>query len=449
MRLVSILMAIVVAAALYMVVLQREALLNFAGRAPAEAAEPEAGANATVAGEIDTSETDVSNAAAEAPLADADGSDGQTSAEAAERRIAVVALESIASEIDTAVVLRGRTEAHRQVEVRAETSGLVVGDPLRKGARIEAGDILCQIDPGTRDTARAEAEARLREARASLPESAARLAEAESRLAEAEINDRAARSLSQSGFAAETRVAATAASVSSARAQVEAARTGLESAQSSVESAAAALAATDKDIERLTIRAPFAGILDTDTAELGSLMQTGQVCATVLQLDPIMLVGFVPEASVDRVTIDAPATARLISGAQITGQVTYVARSADPQTRTFQTEVRVSNPDLAIRDGQTAEIAIASAGASAHMLPAAALTLNDAGTLGVRIAVEDETGGDVVAFTPVQILRDTPTGVYATGLPDHARVIVVGQEYVTDGVAIDVTLRQDMPEATQ
>jgi multidrug efflux system membrane fusion protein len=33
-------------------------------------------------------------------------------------------------------------------------------------------------------------------------------------------------------------------------------------------------------------------------------------------------------------------------------------------------------------------------------------------------------------------LRDTPTGVWLTGLADTAEVIVIGQEYVSDGVPV-------------
>ena len=228
---------------------------------------------------------------------------------------------------------------------------------------------------------------------------------------------------------------------------METARTGLESAQAAVQSAEAAVAAAETEIERLTITAPFGGLLETDTAELGALMQPGQVCATVLQLDPIRIVGFVPEAQVDRVALGAEAGAELVSGRTVTGTVTFVARSADPQTRTFRVEITADNPDLAIRDGQTAEIAIEAEGAPAHLLPASALTLDDAGRLGVRVARADPERGDVAAFVPVELVRDTPRGVFVTGLRDEARVIVVGQEYVTDGVAIDVTLRETAPGA--
>jgi multidrug efflux system membrane fusion protein len=424
MRFFYVLTALLVAAAVYMLVIQREALLDFAGR-DAPGAESDA-----------VAETE--------GLAAADP--GEPMVEDGPARVQVVAMTSRAQEVDTAVLLRGRTEAAREVEVRAETSGRIVNEPLRKGALVEKGDLLCRIDPGTRDVALEEARARLREARARLPEARARVDEAEARLAEARINERAARALSEGGFAAETRVAGAAAALSSARAQVETARTGLETAAATVQGAEAAVAAAETEIERLSITAPFGGALESDTAELGALMQPGQVCATVIQLDPIRLVGFVPEAQVERVAQGADAAAELVSGSTVEGEVTHVARSADPQTRTFRVEITAPNPDLAIRDGQTAEIAIEADGAPAHLLPASALTLDDRGRLGVRTARSDPgSGGDVAAFVPVSLIRDTTRGVFVIGLPEETRVIVVGQEYVTEGVAIDVTLRETAP----
>ena len=346
--------------------------------------------------------------------------------------VGVVAVQSTARTIDSAVILRGQTEAFRQVELRAETSGQVVSDPLRKGAFVERGQPLCQLDPGTRESALAEAKSRLSAARASIPEARARVEEAQSRLEEARINDNAATRLSEEGFASQTRAASTKAALRSAEATVEAARTGLETARAQIDSAQAGVDAAEKEIERLTISAPFSGLLESDTAELGSLLQPGALCATVIQLDPIQLVGFVPEIEVDRVEIGAVAGARLASGGDIQGKVTFLSRQADQTTRTFRVEIQVPNPDLTLRDGQTAEIVISADGAKAHLLPQSALTLNDEGTLGVRLVGED----DLAVFAPVTLLRDTPNGVWLSGLPEQADVIIIGQEYVTDGVHV-------------
>ncbi|WP_420910462.1 efflux RND transporter periplasmic adaptor subunit [Roseivivax marinus] len=226
------------------------------------------------------------------------------------------------------------------------------------------------------------------------------------------------------------------AAISSAQAGLEAARSGLESAQARIRSAEAGVARAEDEIAKLVITAPFDGLLETDTAELGALLQSGGMggdpCATVLQLDPIKLVGYAPETDVARVSPGAGARAQLADGTAVTGEVSFVSRSADPTTRTFRIEVTVPNDDLALSAGQTAEIAIESAGVQAHLLPQSALTLNDDGAMGVRTIDADRTA----RFVAVEIVRDTVEGLWVTGLPEAADVITLGQEYVTDGVPV-------------
>lgn len=224
----------------------------------------------------------------------------------------------------------------------------------------------------------------------------------------------------------------------SAEAGLASAQAGLETARSRIETAAAAVAAAEREIDRLTMIAPFDGLLESDTAETGSLMQPGSLCATVIRLDPINLVGFVPETSVNRIELGAMAGAELTDGRKIQGTVEFVSRSADPTTRTFQVEIKVDNPDLSIRDGQTVSIAIAAEGTQAHRLPQSALTLNNDGQLGVRIVGEN----DIVDFRAVTLLRDDVEGVWVSGLEDSANVIVVGQEFVTKGVKVRPTYQE-------
>ncbi|MHC0054963.1 efflux RND transporter periplasmic adaptor subunit [Actibacterium sp. D379-3] len=403
MRIISVLTALLVTVALYLMVMERDRVLSFAGRpAPPRATQPPAAAD---------------QPAPEDP---------------ALRPVSVVALHSAARPVDDVVTVRGRTEAARQVEIRAETSGRVISAPLRKGAFVTEGQPLCQIDPGTRAASLAEAEARLLQARASLPEAEARLTEARAVLAEAEINDNAAARLQEQGFASQSRAAATAAAVSSARAGVESARAAQDGARAGISAAQAAVAAAQKEIERLTIAAPFAGVLETDSAELGTLLQPGSLCAEVLQLDPIKLVGFLPETEVDKIAPGTDAAARLATGAEVAGRVSFLGRSADPATRTFRVEVEIANPDLTIRDGQTVEMALSSGDIQAHLLPLSALTLDDSGQLGVRLVA----AGNTALFVPVAVLRDTVGGIWVTGLPDNADVIVIGQEFVIDGVPV-------------
>ncbi|WP_213683945.1 efflux RND transporter periplasmic adaptor subunit [Roseicyclus sp.] len=409
MRIFPIITATLVCIAIFFAVFQRETLVNLAARF----------------GPQDTIPTEDQGGVVVQETAQAD---------AADTRVHVLVRRSTAQITENAVPLRGRTEAMRAVTVAAETAGRIISTPIRAGAYVETGTVLCQIDPGTRLTAREEALAALESARARLPEAEAQLAGARAQLTAAEIDANAASQLSASGFASETRAAGAEAVREGALAGIQSGEAGVAQARSGIRSAEAAVTRAQEEIDRLTIMAPFAGYLETDTAELGSLLQPGSPCARIIQLDPIKLVGFVPEAQVDRVTVGAIAGARLASGRDAMGEVSFVSRSADERTRTFRVEITVPNPDVAIRDGQTADILIRSAGIPAHLLPASAMTLDDSGTLGVRTVIDG-----VVQFVPVRMLRDTANGVWLTGLAETAEVIVVGQEFVTDGVAVRVS----------
>ncbi|MFD2738857.1 efflux RND transporter periplasmic adaptor subunit [Sulfitobacter aestuarii] len=412
MRIFSILSALAVTLLMYLAIFERPALLASFGVSPP----PETGAR-----------EGVSEAALPGDVA------------AGGTRVKVMVLRSQAETLQNAVLLRGQTAAARQVDLRAETSAVVVSEPLRKGHEVARGETLCALDPGTRPAQLAEAQARLSEAEARVPESGARVAEAEARLKEAQINQNAAARLIQDGFASQTRVAEADAGVATAQAGLTSAEAGLRAARAGIEAARAAVAAAEKEITRLAITAPFSGVLESDSAELGSLLQPGALCATVLQLDSVKLVAFLPETEVHRVSLGAPAQAELAAGGgTLEGEVSFLARSADPQTRTFRVEIEVANPDQTIRDGQTVEIAIASSGVEAHLIPQSALTLNDEGRLGVRL-IDAEA---VVDFRPVELIRDAADGVWVAGLAEEIDLIVRGQEYVTAGVKVAPTWQE-------
>ncbi len=408
MRIFPVLAATLFAALLYMAIIERPTLLAYLG---IEATEAE--------GVGDT------NANTEEVVAD--------------HRVKVVTQLLTEKNIDGAVLLRGQTAAARQVDVRAETTATVISEPLRKGAQIEKGQVMCQLDEGTRQASLAQYRAQLSEAESRVPEAEARVAEASALLEEAKINQNASSRLNADGFASTTRLASSDAAVAAAEATVSSAQSGLRAALSGIEAAEAAVAVSETELDRLVIRAPFSGLLESDTAELGSLLQAGALCGTIIQLDPVKLVGFVPETDVNRVRVGALAGARLAAGdVEVTGNVTFLSRSADPSTRTFLVEIEVPNPDLKIRDGQTAEILISSDGETAHLTPQSALTLNDEGTLGLRLVDEN----NIVDFVAVNLIRDTAEGIWVSGLPEKANVIVVGQEYVIEGVEVAPTQRE-------
>lgn len=285
------------------------------------------------------------------------------------------------------IVLRGRTEADRVVEVLAETTGRVVKIPVDEGALVHQGDLIAVLDGSDR---------------------AARLAEAKALLLQRKAELEASKRLAEKGFAPKLNLAELAANQALAQAQV----TSME-----------------VEISHLSIEAPIEGVLDTRDAEVGRYLQIADPVATIIDLDPIVLVGYATERDVGQLEIGGPARARLLDGREVIGALRFIGARAETETRTFRIEVEVPNADYGIRDGLSAEIVVPVTDVPAHRISPAVLTLGPNGEVGVKLA--DDT--NMVRFAPVQILREDVDGLWITGLAPTARLIVVGQDFVIDG----------------
>ena len=182
------------------------------------------------------------------------------------------------------------------------------------------------------------------------------------------------------------------------------------------------------------IVAPFSGYLETLRVNEGDFLNTGAVCAALIDPDPMLIVADIAEKDIAQVELGSEASAKLISGRYISGEVTFIASSADKNTRTFRVEISVDNKDRTIRDGVSAEIYIKGKQEAAHKISPAILSLNDQGKLGVRTVTSDNR----VEFKEINILEDTNSGMWVSGLGEEARIITLGQEYVFQGQTVNV-----------
>ena len=182
-------------------------------------------------------------------------------------------------------------------------------------------------------------------------------------------------------------------------------------------------------LEHTEIRAPFSSILDRRHVEIGDFLDIGDPVARVLDRDPYLVVGDVTETEVGRLETGMIGKVRLADGERGEGKLRYIASQADEQTRTFEVELEVPNPDGRLTAGVSAEIRLLLERAPAHQVSPSVLALADDGTLGVK-AVDDQ---DEVVFLPVDIAKADQNNVWLTGLPENVRLIVVGQGFVTDG----------------
>ena len=290
------------------------------------------------------------------------------------------------------IILRGRTEAARTVITRSETAGVVVAAPATEGSFVAKGQILCRLSVDARQAA-------LDQTRAAL----------KSR----QLQREAAAQLAEKGFRSQT--------------QVLEAQANLDAAQAGVRQAEIVL-------NQVNIRAPFAGVFDKRDAEIGTYLAPGQACGTMIELNPLLVVGDAPETEAGKLRVGATAQARLVSGQILTGRVRYVSREADAQTRTYRVEIVAQNPGNSVRSGLSSDLRIEAGSGSAHLVPVSALVLDAAGRQGIRQIVN----GDRVAFAPVTVLEETSGGVWVSGLKGSVQIITVGQSFVADGQKVKV-----------
>ena len=191
------------------------------------------------------------------------------------------------------------------------------------------------------------------------------------------------------------------------------------------------------------VKAPFDGYLETFSVKEGDYLNTGAVCATIIDPDPMRLIGEISEKEINFVKVGAKAVAELISGKKVEGVVSFVSTSANKGTRTFRVEIDVKNSDRSIRDGVSAQIAIEGDTILAHKISPSILMLGEAGELGIRTVNED----DQVEFKKIEILEDSMEGIWITGLPKNTRIITIGQEYVFQGQTVNVKEIRESPEA--
>jgi multidrug efflux system membrane fusion protein len=296
---------------------------------------------------------------------------------------------------DATITVRGRTQSKQSVDVRAEVEGVVQALHFEKGAMVRKGQTLCEIKLNARGANADQAKALVAE-----------------RAKEYEV----AAALYKDGYRSKTQLAQADAALSAARATAN---------------------AMDIQVADTRIRAPFDGFANDRYVSVGDYMRAGDKCAQVVAPEPFLAVGSVSEQDVGQISQGDETTVKLVTGETVTGKITYISNVADPQTRTFQVEVTVPNPDNKLRDGVSADITIPVRKVQAMHVSPGILVLDESGAVGVRTVDHG-----VVHFKPVKLISDDPNGSWIAGIPDGTAVITVGQNYVNEGQRVKVALKR-------
>ena len=186
------------------------------------------------------------------------------------------------------------------------------------------------------------------------------------------------------------------------------------------------------ELNRTEVKSPFSGYLE-QIVKPGNYLERGQVCATIIQLNPITFMAEVPEFKINKVKNDQGVVLKLVTGEEVEGKLTFVSKSASPTTRTFKVESQVKNPGGFIRDGLTADMTIKIDKVLAHKISPSILLLSDEGKLGIRSVKEN-----LVEFNEIIILEDSADGVWIVGIPEVIEIIIQGQGFVENGQKVSI-----------
>jgi len=325
---------------------------------------------------------------------DEDNPVGESSSVTGAAELTTVKARILEAESYSIVVnIRGRTEPNRRIELRARVPGVVERLLVEKGEATTQGDTICELAPEDRREIVAQTSAALKKA---------------------ELDYSGAQRLQNRGFQSESSMAQTLANLELAR---------------------AAHKRAEIDLDNLEITAPFDGIVDQRPVEIGDIMQAGSVCAEILDMDPLLVVGEIAEANISKIQVGSAISAELLTGQKVDGTVRFIQRSSDEITRTFRVEAIIDNADLSLLSGISASLYIPLESVQAHRINSSLLILDDEGLLGVRTLTEN----NIVQYQSVELVGDDDSGVWVAGLPERVRLITVGQQYVAEGEQVAVS----------
>jgi membrane fusion protein, multidrug efflux system len=320
--------------------------------------------------------------------------------EAAKKLFRVAVIETFAVPHSRKLTISGRTEADKHVTLSARTGGILTEFRVKRGTRVKEGDVIAVLSDDAR---------------------AAQVAQAESLVIQRRTELEAKRKLIATGAIP---------------------RLDLVNLEAMLKAAEGALAVAEAERDRGVVRAPWPGVVNEVMVDVGEAAFSfqGRELAKVVALDPMLAVVEVAERKLAGIKIGELAKVQLVTGETVSGRIRFVAKTASQSTRTYRVEVELPNPDGAIPDGITAEVSVQLAQVAATRMPRSALTISSNGDVGVRSV--DANGR--VAFVPVSVVEDAQSQMWVAGIPDRARVIVRGQDFVRDGQDVEAVEEEEL-----
>ncbi len=313
-------------------------------------------------------------------------------------------------------------EARARVESRLgfRVAGKIVRRAVEPGQRVQAGQLLAQLDARDYQLAADAARAQVTSATTQRDLAAADL--------------KRYQSLRDQGFIS--------------GAEIERRSATLKAAQATLDQARAQLSSQGNQAGYTQLLADVNGVVTGIDAEAGQVVAAGTPVVRIAQDGPRDVVFAVPEDRVAAVRVGQPMLVRAwASEVQWSGSVREVAASADPVTRTYAVKVALAGnaPPL----GATVTVTPQHSGAQGQpviKLPTSALWQQGAGS---AVWVYDAASGTVRAQAVQVAGADGNEAVIAAGLTPGMRVVATGAHVLSPGQKVTVYQPKTGPAPAQ
>jgi len=280
----------------------------------------------------------------------------------------------------------GYVTARREATVSSEVTGKVVEVLIEEGMSVEAGQVVARLDDTIQRAQLAVGIAQLQSARAALAETEAQLRAA--RLERDRLRELATRELVSTS------------SVDAAEANYDALAARLATGRDNVTVAEKNVALTQEALDKLTIRAPFGGMVVSKNAQPGEMIspisagggftRTG-IC-TIVDMDSLEIEVDVNEAYIQRVKAGQAVSATLDAypNWQIPADVIAIVPTADRQKATVRVRIGFREHDERILRDMGVKVAFLGSE------PPPATTAEQPGVLISRESLQEDADGDFV-----------------------------------------------------
>lgn len=299
-----------------------------------------------------------------------------------------------AEDIADRFILPANLEAMEDVTISAEMSGPVQRINFSEGDKIQQGEIVVEIDPETIKSA---------------------LRRDKENVAVAERKLERYQSLEDEGLVS---------------------RQDLEDLNNALVAARETLRSTQLMLDKSQPKSPLSGYVDSVYIDTGEFTDFGKPLLRVLQVDKLKVLVDVPEKDISYLKVGQMVDVSLAIIANqevptVAGEIEFIAYAADDITRTYRTKIIIDNPGN-LRPGMIVRAQfLRQALDNVVTVPLYAL-IDDDGKKSVYIS--DEGVARAASITTGTVIG--PRIVVLEGISPGDRVVVKGQQLLTDGIRI-------------